>query len=255
MEPSMNTDHIPAEAVKAYLLGLLTMGQAAAIEERYFTDPIFFRRVQAVERELIGDYLDGRLGRKEKRSFKSRYLVVPELKRVTEEVSQGRPVKVGSPWASWQTAAAGALIAGLGLGSWIYLHQPQAGPQIAEERRPVERLPSLVVRLTPGVTKGPTAKTVQFTLPEKPVSVRFLAELPGRTAPVECSAKLSIVGETGMTEVWKSGVLQSIPGNGGQDLPVVVNSSLLRRGDFVLEAVARDGRGGETFLFRVNAAP
>jgi len=67
-------DHKSHEAMRAYLLGLLSDDQAASLEEEYFVSRALFLRVQSEETVLIADYLDDRLRGREKRGFETRYL-------------------------------------------------------------------------------------------------------------------------------------------------------------------------------------
>ena len=92
------------EAVRSYLLGTLEEGEAASVEEKYFTDRNFFLFVQGVETALIEDYLSGRLAPSVKGHFEARYLSIPDLRQRVEEV---RGTRVPSSTILWRPTCRG----------------------------------------------------------------------------------------------------------------------------------------------------
>src|ERR1035441_2528989 len=125
-----------SEPVRAYLLGILDESKSAAVEQKYFTDRAFFLFTRAEETRLIEDYLAARLSPPETRQFEERYLSVPELRAMVEEIRQQREV-LRAPsrpvLRRWLAAAAMVLICAGGV---IFLQR--RGPA------PVSRGPILI---------------------------------------------------------------------------------------------------------------
>src|SRR5947209_16385743 len=120
----MPMDHKSHEAMRAYLLGLLSDDQGASLEEEYFVSRALFLRVQSEETVLIADYLDDRLRGREKRGFETRYLQTPELRNKVEEARRlrgaSRPVVRAFTWKNPRLGFAVAFTLILGLGIWAY---------------------------------------------------------------------------------------------------------------------------------------
>ncbi|MBI3950501.1 MAG: hypothetical protein HY314_08615 [Acidobacteria bacterium] len=60
-----------------YLLGELLEAEQIRLEERFFTDEEYFERLQAVEDDLIDDYVRGELSRRERERFEIYFLASP----------------------------------------------------------------------------------------------------------------------------------------------------------------------------------
>ena len=110
----MKTSHKSDKAMRAYLLGLLPDREAAAMEQRYFTEDACFHEIEEEENALIADYLDDKLPPDERELFVSRYFEVPELQRKVDEIRSqhtaiAQPVQRTS-WIEWRIAAALALV-------------------------------------------------------------------------------------------------------------------------------------------------
>jgi len=224
------------EPVRAYLLGLLPEQQAAELEERYFRDRNFFQEVKATERKLIEEYLDGRLAQEARQPFEERYQRVPELMRCVEEVRANRKTQTG--WWQWKPALALAtILCVIGLG--VMLRPGQDEPETL---------------LSPGMTKA-AGEVAAISLPASGKPLRMLLELPGETSSVECSVKLSEVDAAGKwTETWSTpGLVRSAPREGGQQLKLSIEAKQLRAGDYVAQAIDKDGTPRNSYVFRVTA--
>ena len=205
----MVPEHILGEPVKAYLLRKLSNEEAGGIEERYFTDRSFFRRMQEAEFALIQDYLEGRLMPSDSRLFELRYLNVPDLKRKLEEVRLKLSPARASPMASrpvwYRPALAACLIGTVALGVWVYRYPKPA--QVAQVARvgPSRLLPAVVVNLTPGLLKGSTKGTAEFRIPPPNVLVSKNLELPGQRLQVACTVHVSVADSDGRRmKIWAS---------------------------------------------------
>jgi curli biogenesis system outer membrane secretion channel CsgG len=170
----MQSDHKLAASMRAYLLGQLSDQEAAELEEQYFVNRDCFLRMQSEENALIADYLADRLSKKERSSFESRYLHVPELERKVEEVRRQRsllrPPSLPAFRVRWGMAAA-ALALALGFGFWArhYLKKQsgssaQGPPAKQEPVTPVqprqepsahehEPMPQLIMPIEPSKNK------------------------------------------------------------------------------------------------------
>lgn len=67
-----------------YLLGEVTDEEQARVEEQFFLDPDYLEELQALEEELIRDYLQGRLSDRERKGIEVIYLDSPELNKRVE---------------------------------------------------------------------------------------------------------------------------------------------------------------------------
>src|ERR1700690_175760 len=144
-----------SEAVRSYLLGTLEEGEAASVEEKYFTDRNFFLFVQGVETALIEDYLSGRLAPSVKSHFEARYLSIPDLRHRGEEV-RGRWVPAGVQCRQMNRPRA-PLVGGVGVvcvgGAVFWLYRDLVGFKVLPPSR-VPRPILATLALSPGVLKG-----------------------------------------------------------------------------------------------------
>jgi hypothetical protein len=226
----METEHIVAEPVRAYLLGQLADPEAVALEEKYFMDPSFFHSVQTVEQGLIEDYLDDRLPRSERRQFESRYLKVPALRQRLEEVrAQWTPSppapRVAGRWA-WRAAFAAAVICVAGVAAWIYVHQHRARPPVMTQTQHPQNPGSQQGSAGTPVTISPHKGTVPPLVakaqhPHDNSAHRKVAGLPAKTPPNE----------------------RAVPSVAVQALPPQDFSSLARLGGLAAEPFPNDATG------------
>ena len=251
----MESTHIPIEAVRAYLLGDLDDVAAAALEERYFVDRSFFKEVQAAERALIQEYVAGRMPPVQGQRFESRYLQIPHLRLLVDEVRRERDRSRQPAFSMWpRLAFAALLLCAVATSVVVYwMHRQPVGPSItAQTLHPPAAHPMVSLRLAPGPLKGGNSTDIQLTLPPSAMPVHLTAELPGITSPVDCTGELSIIEPDGhWTKAWKSSQpVRSIANDGGQAVTFVLDSSALHPGDYVLEVAASGHRIRETYVFR-----
>ena len=67
-----------------YLLGALPEKRQVEIEDRAFRDQEYLQTIQAVERDLIDEYVRGELPERERRQFEARFFVSAERRRKVE---------------------------------------------------------------------------------------------------------------------------------------------------------------------------
>ncbi len=248
----MNSEHIQADAVKDYLLGTLPEDQASAIEERYFTDPAFFKEIRRMEIDLICEFLDKELTAQEQEQFSRRYLRIPRLKRLVDEVRERREKNIPRSLSialRVSVAAAAVCIAVLG---FEVLRRELAPPV---QKASVEtRLPGVTLFLEPGVTMGAGSETKKLVLPHQAQSIALIAELPGQTVSAEYVVRVFSIGRDGSRRnVFSSGYIRSMSRTGGQQVTVALSSTDLPPGDYMMELQRAGGKVSEAYVFRVTA--
>ena len=94
--------------VTRYLLGELPEQEQAALEKRYFNDPVVFDRVVQVESRLVDAYARDQLSSEMRERFEQSYLKHPSrrervefAKALTSRIDK-QPVKSASPVSLWQ---------------------------------------------------------------------------------------------------------------------------------------------------------
>jgi hypothetical protein len=247
----VNPPHIQSDAVKSYLLGTLPDDQASAIEERYFTDPVFFDEIRSMEIDLICEFLDKELTEEEQEQFKRRYLQVPKLKQLVDEVRERRGAVPQPRSLTWVVSVAAVVcISVIGL---VVLRKGLAPPV---EKASVEtRLQGATLFLEPGVTMGAASETRKLVLPFQVQPVSLVAELPGQKASMDYLAQVFRIGPDGSrNRIFRSGQIRSVPHTGGQQVTVKLSSTDLPPGDYIMELQSAEGRVSETYVFRVTAA-
>lgn len=247
----MNPPHIQSDAVKSYLLGTLPDDQASAIEEHYFTDAVFFDEIRSMEIDLICEFLDKELTEEEQEQFKRRYLQVPKLKQLVDEVRERRGAVPQPRSLTWVVSVAAVVC--ISVIGFVVLRKGLAPPV---EKPSVEtRLQGATLFLEPGVTMGAASETSKLVLPSQLQPVSLVAELPGQKASMDYLAQVFRIGPDGSrNRVFTSGQIRSLPRTGGQQVTVKLSSTDLPPGDYIMELQPAGGKVSETYVFRVTAA-
>src|SRR5690349_19219423 len=68
----------PRSMMIRYLLGQLSAGERAELEERYFADDELFNELVSLENEIIDFYVQGKLSKDQRQQFESYFLANPE---------------------------------------------------------------------------------------------------------------------------------------------------------------------------------
>ena len=248
----MNSEHIQADVVKSYLLGTLPDEQASAVEERYFTNPAVFNEIRRVEIDLISQFLDEELTEEEQEQFERRYLQVPRLKKLVDEVRERRGVTLQSRLTPWIFSAAAVLVC-IAIIGFLVLRKGLTSPV---QKEALENPPQgISLFLEPGVTMGSGSETKKFVYPSEVQPVSLIAELPGKNISAEYVARVFSVGrDGGRNNVFTSGQIRSVPRTGGQQVTVKLSSVDLPPGDYVMDLQPARGKVSETYVFRVTAA-
>jgi hypothetical protein len=249
----VNSEHIQADAVKDYLLGTLPDDQASAIEERSFTDPAFFNEIRRVEIDLICEFLDDKLTKEDHEQFRHRYLRIPRLKRLVDEVHEQREKNIPRSHSMALRISVAAALVCIAVVGFVVLRKELAPPV---HKASVEtRLPSVTLFLEPGVTMGAGSEARKLVLPLKAQPIALIAELPGQTASAEYVARVFSIGRDGSRQnVFTSGNIRSVSRSGGQQVTVALSSTDLSPGDYIMELQRIGGEVSETYIFRIAAA-
>jgi hypothetical protein len=249
----VNSEHIQADAVKSYLLGTLPDDQASAVEERYFTNPAFFDEIRSMEIALICEFLDEELTEEEREHFKRRYLQIPRLKKLVDEVRGRREENIPRRRPIALIASVAATLVCISVIGFVVLRKGLAPPvQKASVEVP---LPGVTLFLEPGVTMGAGSETKKLVLPSQAQPVSLIAELPGQTVSTDYVARIFRIGpDGGRNNVFSSGQIRSVPRTGGQQVTVKLSSTDLPPTDYVMELQPAGGKVSETYVFRVTAA-
>lgn len=158
----MREDSFNEAPLVRYLLGDLPEEEQAEIEDRAFRDPQYLRMIQAVEGDLIDEYVRGGLSKAERGLFEARFLASAERRRKVEfardlaavipEFAPGATRarrETGAPPATWKTSFVGfvyglapasrfALAAAIALvllgGAWFLLETARLRAQLREQQ-------------------------------------------------------------------------------------------------------------------------
>jgi hypothetical protein len=84
--------------------------------------------------------------------------------------------------------------------------------------------------------------------------VRLLLDLPGERREILCTAEVSLaLSEGGSKEVWLTPQpVWSAPVGGDQQVALTLDSSLLGRGDYLIEVEGLDRQVHESYYFRIS---
>jgi hypothetical protein len=236
------------ETVKQYLLGTLSDTEASAIEERYFTNPLFFNQLRGAEIDLIGAYLDNKLSPEEHAQFEDRYLAAPALRAMVERVRAQRATAVPFPVRQRRLRLALASSIAVIVIAVLLLHLGQHPPQQASLHPPAD---AITLFLEPGVTMGQASQSKLLKIPRLAAPVSLIAELPGETSSADYIAQLrNVDADRTQPALWTSAPTRSVPRPGGHQVTITLDSSVFSPGDYILELVTHDGKVRETYVFR-----
>jgi len=201
-----------------FLLGRSLPGEREEIEQQCMDDPAFLERLEAIESELIEEYLEGGLTAEERRAFESQYMRNPERRRKVDlakalnrrlEPSQRRSAPA---WVGRLALASVALIAVAA--SLLYYSVRPAAPFV----------------LVPGGVERSGQETGQVIAPSRMApAVEIHLDLNGTANVAVDRASLRTVEEE--TPVWVEKIRQ--PAN-RSFLDLVIQNSVLEDRDYIL---------------------
>lgn len=94
----MTEKKIETGTIVKYLLGALSEQEQAQVQERFLQDNEYFDRLQAVEDDLIDDYVHNRLSRDERKYFEANYLITAERRKKVEFAADLAKTLAVPPW-------------------------------------------------------------------------------------------------------------------------------------------------------------
>ncbi len=265
-EDGVNVDR-EAGLARRYLLGAASDEERTAIEQEYFADARALERLEAIEDDLIEDYLADRLDADERTSFERRYLAVPHRRRRIETVralmaaaGQAAPAAPlrRTPVTGWlPLAAAALLVPGIG-GWWLF----SRGPGAFDTRDQQAATSPAPKPLT--VPPPPQPKIFAFSL--SPASVRSAGTNAVLVIPAGTNlVRLRLEGDAGAPtverprarirtiaggEVWRGPAAAANDAPAGTIAQIDLPAAHLPADDYVIELFGDDATGVEREHFR-----
>jgi hypothetical protein len=267
----MNDDAMSETRIVEYLLGRASPEDRETIEERYMSDPDFLAEVEAVERDLVDQYVRGEMPAL-RAAFETGYLVSSSRREKVEfaRALHAAPVRVRP---RWHLAAAAVLIAALG-GWFLIANRPESGQEQAGTGSPVPSggagsptAPSVSPPAPPG-TAAPRVATVLLlpTLTRDSGSTPTLALGEATEVRVqlvlesaEYPAYRAAIRTASGTEIWRSDRLIAGTSDAGPTITLIVPAARFTSDDYLvrLEGIAANGRVEEMagYYFRASSIP
>lgn len=225
----MTPERPDVDLLKRYLIGLISPEEQAEIEGR-LQDPVYRDYLEAVEDELIDDYLEGRLTGDSGDGFEKHYLHTPERRHKLELARSLVRSLEGTKPALWRSSWLIGLVALLlGAGTSI-VFLPRRSQEV------ISYSPS------PAVYRGESKQEPLRISPET-VLVRFHLDYGNRVAPD--LATLRSVDSDG--ELWRQ---RLVPPH-SEPIQIALPASLLPPGDYVLTLHAGGSVAG-SYSFRAE---
>jgi hypothetical protein len=231
-----------------YLLGELSAEEQDALERRYFGDSELLDRIEAVEDDLIDDYVGDALTPLQRRHFERHFLTEERRERVrmAEALQHAAPPRASRRWWAMPLAAT-LFVAALLTVVWMALRQRPAAPatpvvvQAQPRSEPVPQpkpqaeppapsppaLQLATITLFPGLTRGDDTPVV--SLAQKTDAVRLEVLLEAEAPRYEATLH-SMDG----AEVWKGSALVAMKGK----LLLTIPRERLRHGEHLLTVTA-----------------
>ena len=188
----MRLDVVTPE-IRRYLLGDLDEARAAALEDRYVTDPVLVEEIGAAEEALVEAFLEDRLSRSDRARFVAHYLASPVHRdRVSiARALRRRPTAVAAapPAASfyaWVGMAAAVVLASL----WIVSRSGPAPQQAAVPPSQASFPAPAPASSRPPVPPSPSAKPTEPV--PSPGPTPAIGSTPAPNAPSLARAVLAL---------------------------------------------------------------
>ncbi|MFN7923528.1 MAG: hypothetical protein U0Q16_25735 [Bryobacteraceae bacterium] len=256
--------HYSDETLRHFLLGVLPETEREGIEKAALDDSELLENIEALEDELILDYLQERLDSKDRSRFEAAYCAAePRAERVAQmralvQAAANEERRVPPPMGErgekrgtleWLglfgrfrfTFAALAMVAAGGLIVWVNQKPVREGAVTTVAN------PAATLRLPLSATRSSGGGNVVLPAPGTAGSVRIELAPPLAETHGQLEARLGRV-EAGPEEELKAEARQGGPGG---MVIVEVPARVLVRGDYVLRLMA-GGQPAATYQFRVD---
>ena len=217
-----------------YLLGLSTTEERRAIEEQYLNDPALLEHLEAIESDVIEDYLTDGLSPQERSSFEHRYLGNPEGRRKVELTAAlrrrfQRQPSISILYAALRSGWAAALLVALTASVFYFATRP-----------------ATFVLHPGGPLRSLEGHEQVISISQREAAVRFRLDLTGVGATAFDRAVLRTVEEE--SPVWSQRVH---PQAGQSSLELIIQSTALEDRDYILTLEA-GSTGIASYNFRVR---
>lgn len=180
----------PRDGRERYLLGQLSDAEAEELEKRYFADDALFAELEAVETDLLDEYVRGELDSEERAAFEGLLATSPSLKsRVASASSLHRVLdsrEAASPSTSRPRnplptlAAAAVLLAALGSAlAWQTMSARRRLDRLETERGALQSENRRLAGELEGARAGSRAATARGSEEARPVTPGLTGDLVG----------------------------------------------------------------------------
>lgn len=212
----------------SYLLGALPPEEEAAIELRFLSDDDAFEELNAVEDELVRDYVTGSISDTLKARFEARCRERPALaEKVQLQFELLRTLDPSQRTANTRWRAqllVAACMAGAIGALWLWAdlqgRDPSAEPAVRE----------LAFVLLPGGTRAASDRQTSLWVPESAETVELSLILAGEPAPVFVASLRTVGGR----EVWRGETTPVAREGVGAHATIRLSARLLESEDYIL---------------------
>ena len=260
MLPNLDDDNF----MRRFLVGEVSQSERDLVEERFMTDSTYFEALEALEDELILDYLRGELPEPWLKGFKARILDSPgRQKRVEDMRAFVTDLRIAdraiaeddrrTNWAAWWTlprlgivATCAAVLATVVVGWRLSTRAPGA---IEPATTVVSETPGPIAVATfvlaPGLTRSELRQANVFRVPAGVNQINLELTIPG-AVPARVGARLRRVGGSDVN-VPREPAVEATPSGAKVTWPVPLR---LPRGDYLLTITPTTAPGGEPLATR-----
>jgi hypothetical protein len=259
------------DRLSEYLLGALPAAEAEALDELSITDDEMAACLEAVENDLVDEYVRGELKGKRLEQFQAHYLASQRRRERVAfarslSAATNRSTKAATPGTAWRYALAAAAVLLVFAGIALLVQNAQlrrerdeaiarlrdrskAAPESASQSPPA--IPDspviLALHLAPPVRGGEQAPALTVPRNIDLVSAELELEANGHSRFV---VSLKRLGEA--TVLWRSAPLQAQGKDPERKLAVLLRANLLQTGTHVMEVASATGSETVgTYSFRV----
>jgi hypothetical protein len=268
----MSAEEGTEQTMRDYLMGQLSEERCQELEAEFLRDTDKFELLEAIEDELIQDFVAGDLPPGETEILKRRWRTHPDVRQQLAFAqalgSRAKETRVASAekkrrsWLSWPgklivpVLACMVLLASYFGIRWLSTpnesqHQAQTKGEGQQPHRPAESLAVFSIVLTPQLTRS-SSSIATFTVPPGTQQLRLIAQFPEHRDHSKYSAVLRT--PEGLS-LWAGGPVEVKSLDGKAQAAFVIALSSVPSGDMILtlSALGPDGQRQEIedFSFRL----
>jgi hypothetical protein len=275
----MQDDRPLSLPLREFVLGSLDEQHRLAVEEQLVSDPGIFEALGLMEDDLLEDYVEDRLSKRDRQAFESHFLTTPErrdraafTRLLVERCSAERHAPQASDpgggvpaswrlWPVWAGPLSASLVITIAVASGFAVRQVALNREVTSLRARLAEQSSATslaprseappeVRLTAGRLRDGGDLT-RVNIPADATTVRVFLMLHGVGHPVYRAAFHNADGD----ELWIAGNLREQPGAAARQLAITVPATLLPRGDYQIRVMTGVPASEliDTYDFRVTS--